>query len=465
MDKKQEGQQATLAADLAAREKMLDNRTVWINAHDAAVAKRDSAISDREELVRLKEAELEARREADTARAERERLLVQIREVNQKLVLASLRAHELAEDAIAARAAADENAERFRSLVQTSSALVWRATADGRIEVDRDAWRKLTGAYPVEEEWGWLEAVHPLERARVRNAWEEAVATAKPYARQHRIRSRKGGYTWVNARAVPILKSGAVHEWIGMMSDVTDRLRVEEARDQFIAILGHDLRNPLASIVAGVEILRGIPEPFAKTVARVARSAHRIDSIIRDLLDFALGRLGGGIPITPRRCDMRLICSDVVEETKQANPLRDLRFEGVGDLRGEWDPDRIEQVLSNLVGNAVMHGEGPITVTSHREQERVVTGVHNQGPPIPDVLVPTLFEPFTRAEQDIPGYHRRHEGLGLGLYIASEIVHAHAGTLTVSSLAGEGTTFTFTLPTSVPRRARTTTGEEPIVRA
>src|SRR5690242_12480067 len=137
MDKKQEGQQATLAADLAARERMLDNRATWIEAHDAAIAQRDSAISDREELVRLREAELEARREADTARSERERLLVQIREVNQKLVLASLRAHELAEDAIAARAAADDNAERFRSLVQTSSALVWRATADGRIDVDR----------------------------------------------------------------------------------------------------------------------------------------------------------------------------------------------------------------------------------------------------------------------------------------------------------------------------------------
>ena len=267
------------------------------------------------------------------------------------------------------------------------------------------------------------------------------------------------------ARAVPILRSGAVREWIGMMSDVSDRVRVEEAREQFIGILGHDLRNPLASIVAGVEILHGLPEPFAKTVARVARSAHRIDTIIRDLLDFALGRLGGGIPVAPRPCDMRLICNDAVEEMKQAHPMRELRFEGVGDLRGEWDPDRIEQVLSNLVGNAVMHGEDPITVTSHREEDRVVTSVHNQGPPIPDALIPTLFEPFTRAEQDVQDQHGKHEGLGLGLYIASEIVRAHAGTLTVSSLAGEGTTFTFALPLSIPRRARTTTGEEPIVRS
>src|SRR5687767_11855482 len=180
--------------DLAAREKMLENRALWMKAKDHAAEQRDSAIADREELVRLREAELEGRREADAARAERERLLVQIREVNQKLVLASLQSQELADDANAARAAAEDNAERFRALVLTSSALVWRATPDGRMDLDRDAWRRFTGAYPTEDPWGWLEAVHPLEQDRVIETWSESVRTAKPYACQHRIRSRKGGY-------------------------------------------------------------------------------------------------------------------------------------------------------------------------------------------------------------------------------------------------------------------------------
>ena len=379
---------------------MLNNRVVWANAHDSAAAKRDSAIAEREEIVRLREAELEARREADTARAERERLLVQIREVNEKLVLASLNAQELADAANAARVAADDNAERFKSLVLTSSALVWRATPNGRLDVDREAWRKLTGgSWP--DDGGWLEAVHPLDREHVRDAWSEAVATAKPYACQHRIRSRNGGYVWVMARAVPIMRSGTVREWIGRMSDVSDRVRVEEARDQFIGILGHDLRNPLASIVAGIDLLRDLPEPFAQTVVRVARSAHRIESIIHDLLDFARGRLGGGIPIVPRPCDMRLICDEVVDEMKHAYPTRSIRFEGTGDLRADWDPDRIEQVISNLVGNAIKHGADPITLTSRPESDHVVTAVHNQGPPIPDAVIPTLFEPFTRAEQEL----------------------------------------------------------------
>jgi signal transduction histidine kinase len=256
------------------------------------------------------------------------------------------------------------------------------------------------------------------------------------------------------------MRSGTVREWIGMMSDVSDRVRIEEARDRFIGILGHDLRNPLASIVAGIELLRGLPEPLAGTVVRVARSAHRIESIIRDLLDFARGRLGGGIPVAPRPCDMRLICNEVVEEMTQAYPTRSIRFEGTGDLRVEWDADRIEQVISNLLGNAIKHGADPVTLTSRAEADHVVTAIHNQGPPIPDAVIPTLFEPFTQAEQQLDG---GRDGLGLGLYIASEIVRAHAGTLIVSSSPQAGTIFTFMLPRIVPRRARTTTGGEPVV--
>ncbi len=461
MDKEREDDEEVPQGDLAAREKMLDNRTVWMKAAALAAAKRDSAIAYREEIVRLREAELEARQEAEAARAERERLLVAIREVNQQLVMASLQAQGAADDANTARSAADDNAERFRSLVLTSSALVWRATASGRIEVDQDAWSRFTGAHAPPTEWGWLDAIHPLDQDRVRQAWNEAVATARPYRCQHRIRKRKGGYAWMMARAVPIVRSGVVREWIGMLSDISDRVRVEEARDQFIGILGHDLRNPLASIVTGTEILRMLPEPHAHIVERVARSAHRIEVMVRDLLDFARGRLGGGIPIAPRRCDLRMICDEVVEEIKQVHLTRAIHFEGSGDLHGVWDPDRVEQVISNLVGNAVAHGADPIIVTSRAERDHVVTAVHNRGPAIADVLIPTLFEPFTRATQSSEDKHDRGEGLGLGLYIANEIVRAHGGTIDVSSVEDD-TTFTFTLPRTVPR-ARATTGEEPIV--
>ena len=149
------------------------------------------------------------------------------------------------------------------------------------------------------------------------------------------------------------------------------------------------------------------------------------------------------------------MCDAVVEEMQQAHPDRAIRFEGAGDLRGEWDPDRVEQVVSNLVGNAITHGIGPVRVTGRDDGDVVVTTVHNQGPAIPAAAIPILFEPFTRpaAEAD----DTTSQGLGLGLYIASEIVHAHGAAISVASREGEGTTFTIRWPRRVPGRPRPTT--------
>ncbi len=384
------------------------------------------------------------------ARAERDRLLGQIREVNEKLVVAIVEAQQLADEANAARIAADHNEERFRSLVQTSSALVWRATSDGLVQVDPDTWRKFTGVAPGSDAWSWLEAVHLDDRDRVRATWTEAVTTASAYTCQHRIRSGGGGYAWVVGHAVPVPSTGAVREWIGMMTDISDRVRVEQAREQFIGILGHDLRNPLAAILMGAEILGELPEPHQSVVARLVRSGHRIEAMIRDLLDFARGRLAGGIPVVPRPCDLVTVCNEVIEEMKQAHPDRAILFEVAGDLRGEWDPDRIEQVISNLVGNAVAHGTGPVCVTARDEGDDIVTTVHNQGPAIPAAVLPILFEPFTRPASPADG--GASKGLGLGLYIANEIVHAHGGTLSVVSRDDEGTTFTIRWPRRAPHR-------------
>jgi PAS domain S-box-containing protein len=388
-------------------------------------------------------------RAAGDAITERERLLVQVRDANEQLVIATVRAHELADEANAARVAAEHNEERFRSLVMTSSAMIWQATADGRVQVDLERWRKLTGTEVAEEEWGWLEAVHPADQDRVREAWTAAVAEARPYECQHRLRRREGGYAWVLARAVPVPASRPVREWIGMLTDISDRVRIEEARERFIGILGHDLGNPLAAIMMGAQLLGNLPDPYAKAARAITSSAHRMEAMIRDLLDFARGRLGGGIPIARTKCDLRPLCEKVVQEMKQAYPARMLKFTGIGDLRGEWDPDRVEQVLSNLIGNAIKHGSDPIFVTGHEKGDHVVTTVHNQGPVIPAAAIPTLFEPFTTAH-GVDGAQAGHKGLGLGLYIVSEIVHAHGGTISVSSVEGKGTTFTILWPRRTP---------------
>ena len=292
----------------------------------------------------------------------------------------------------------------------------------------------------------------------MREAWTGAVAAGTPFTCELRIQRSKGGYAWVLARAAPVPMLGPVREWIGMLTDISDRVRVEEARERFIGILGHDLRNPLNAISMGVELLGTLPAPHSQIVAVVARSAHRMELMIRDVLDFARGRLSDGIPVVPSPIDLHHVCEEIVAEMAQAHPARTFSFEAAGDLRGEWDPDRVEQVLSNLVGNAVTHGEGAVRVTGSDAGDDVVMTVHNQGATIPAAMISTLFDPFIRAAQDVSGAHGASDGLGLGLYIASEIVHAHGGTISVSSVQGDGTTFAIRWPRKVPLRgARATT--------
>ncbi len=345
------------------------------------------------------------------------------------------------------------NEDRFRTLVMTSSALVWKATAEGH--VDHESWRQYSHVDAGGDEWGWLGAVHPADQDRVREAWTGSVAAASPYTCQHRIRRREGGYASVLARAAPIPTSGPVREWIGMLTDISDRVRVDEARERFIGILGHDLRNPLNAIMMGVELLADLPAPHCTVVATVARSAHRMEAMIRDVLDFARGRLGDGIPVAPSQVDLYCVCNEIVAEMTLAYPARTFSFEAAGDLRGHWDPDRVEQVLSNLVGNAVTHGEGAIHVTGSDAGDDVLMTVHNQGAAIPAAMIATLFDPFSRGAQDVSDKHGGADGLGLGLYIASEIVHAHGGTISVSSVQGDGTTFAIRWPRKLtPRGAR-----------
>jgi phosphoserine phosphatase RsbU/P len=356
-------------------------------------------------------------------RAELRRIELQMREANEHLVVQSVRAEQLAERAHAIQEARNASEERFRTLVTTSSALVWQANADGRVCVDPEAWRKLTGLD---------------DRERVHEAWTTAVATGSPYHCQHRMLRKEGGYAWVMAHAARIPSSGVVREWIGMLTDVSDRVRVEEARERFIGILGHDLRNPLNAIMMGVELLDELPPAQTKVVKSIARSAHRMEAMIRDLLDFARGRLAGGIPILPRSCNLGEVCRHVVDELKLAYPMRDIAFAATGVLDGNWDPDRVEQVVSNLLGNAVTHGDGQIHVSARDEGHRVLLTIHNRGLPIPKAALATLFDPFVTG--------RDSRSLGLGLYIASEIVHAHHGSIEVSSEAGAGTTFDVAWP-------------------
>jgi signal transduction histidine kinase len=227
---------------------------------------------------------------------------------------------------------------------------------------------------------------------------------------------------------------------------LAERQRTAEFQERFIAILGHDLRGPLSSIVMGLQILGTMPAaPQAGTVLdRLGRSASRMTRMIEQLLDVARSRRGGGIPVRPAPANLGKIVRDVVDEARSAHPDRPLVVTTAGDLEGVWDPDRLGQVVSNLVENALRHGAADVEVrvTVEGDAHAVALSVHNGGSPVPAGLAPVLFDPFRRGDGDAA----RSSGLGLGLYIAREIAVAHGGTIDFASSEAEGTTFTLRLP-------------------
>ena len=226
--------------------------------------------------------------------------------------------------------------------------------------------------------------------------------------------------------------------------------RVEESRELFLATLGHDLRNPLNAIVVSSALLARsgqLDEENTHVALQMSNFANVMTRMIHDLLDFTRTRLGGGMPISATRLDLQNLCRDVVDEFRAAYPDQTLRFESFGDTSGEWDAARLRQVVSNLVANAIEHGgeTSPVDVFARDEGSDVVVTVKNQGLPISSSTLPTLFDPFVRAPQ-VSSKHRASGGIGLGLYIAREIVIAHGGTIAVDSSETAGTAFTVRIP-------------------
>jgi signal transduction histidine kinase len=229
-------------------------------------------------------------------------------------------------------------------------------------------------------------------------------------------------------------------------------------RDRVMGVLGHELRNPLSAIAALARVTMSrddLPGDVRERLAQMDRAAQRSLAMIKSLLDFSEGRWRGALPTRPILADTGEIAGRVIDELRAANPDRVIALDVRGPTRFELDPARMEQVLSNLIGNAIMHGapDTPIEVSIDVRAEEALLAVKNRGPVIPLERVASLFEPFTRGSADadaaagqVDGENDRPRGLGLGLYIVQEIVDAHGGTISVDSSRERGTTFLIRLP-------------------
>jgi signal transduction histidine kinase len=233
--------------------------------------------------------------------------------------------------------------------------------------------------------------------------------------------------------------------------------RIDESRQMFLAILSHDLRNPLNTIrMAAHVVSRQNQNPAtADAISVITRNTDAMTQLIGDLIDFSSSALGRGMPLNRGPVDLEALCREVLGSFHALHPARELRLHLEGEVNGVWDAARIRQVISNLIGNAIQHGspEAPIDLSvapaGSGPGGAVAISVHNEGAPIPPDLLPTIFDPLRRYATRESAAERSPGSIGLGLYIVREIVAAKGGTVEVTSTE-KGTTFTVRIPRVLP---------------
>ncbi|WP_242342999.1 sensor histidine kinase [Anaeromyxobacter terrae] len=313
--------------------------------------------------------------------------------------------------------------------------------------------------YPAAEMLGRTNAelIPPGEAARMDALDRVVLRTGERVQEELQVSDRRGGVHHMLVSEEPLRDaSGAIVGITGAAKDITDQQRAQEQlaralvfREQMMGVLGHDLRNPLGAVRALVSLLlrrEDLAKNVRESLEEIDRAGARMLELIGTLLDFTHSRFKGGMPIAPVRTDLHALCRGVVSELLAAEPGRTIELDLEGDGHGTWDPGRMAQVVSNLVANALEHGarHGSVRLSVGGDEEEVILQVLNQGPTIPPELMAVLFEPFCRGPARREGAHAR--GLGLGLYIVSQIVTAHGGAVGVESSSERGTTFTVRIP-------------------
>ncbi len=354
---------------------------------------------------------------------------------------------------------------RYRLATLAISDTIWDWDLDSGSVLWSENILRATGHTPAEVEpafnW-WIERVHPEDRERVWQGLRAALDSGEAHwTDEYRFRRADSSYMFVTDRGYVVRDArGRAVRMVGALQDVTEhKLSEQEARrradfeQHLIGIVSHDLRNPLNAISMATMLLlkqEGLSEPQRRSLHRIFSSAQRATRMLSDLLDFTQARLGGAIPVTPRPLDLHELARHVMEEIQLAHPHQHVVLEQSGDGRGEWDGDRLAQLLTNLVNNALTYGKEhcAVRVRTLGKPDAVLLSVHNAGEPIPGELMPQLFQPLRRG--DGKGSRGCHS-IGLGLFIVKHIVDAHGGSIHVDSNAENGTTFTVSLPRHPPQ--------------
>ena len=351
-------------------------------------------------------------------------------------------------DEVNAKFQLNESEANLKLLADNMSQLAWMTDENGYIFWYNKRWYDYTGASFEEMKGsGWKKVHHPDEVERVAVKFENDLRRGVIWEDTFPLRKADGEYRWFLSRAVPLTSEGKIVRWIGTNTDITEELKLAQQKDDFISIASHELKTPVASLKASMQLMHRIRNDsssplFPKLIDQSNRSIEKVASLIEDLLNVDRMKEGQLRLSKSTFCISDLInsCSDHVRMAKK----HELLIEGDTALRIFADEHRIEKVVVNFVNNAVKYGpqSGRIIIRISKVNGQAKISVKDFGAEIPQDQIPHLFDRYWRADHS----GVQNSGLGLGLYICSEIVKRHGGQIGVDSVPGDGNVFWFTIP-------------------
>jgi PAS domain S-box-containing protein len=370
----------------------------------------------------------------------------------------ALRAAERRERELELLAIRTASEQRYRNLAEAIPQIVWTAAADGAVTYFSRRWHEYTGQTAGEASgWGWMSAVAPQDAEQCAHGWREGLTTQRVFELECRVRRRDGELGWHLCRAVPELgDNGGIVGWLGTFTDCDDLKRAFDAaqeavhaRDEFLSIASHELRTPLTTLQLRLQSLKHDlaaadgSDPLRRKIDSSLRQGSRLMALVDSLFD--LSRITyGQLTLQCEPFDLVETAHDLVERLAETATMAGatLVLHAQGSIHGVWDRLRIEQIVQNLVTNAIKYAPAaPVELSVGTRGATATITVRDHGPGIGDGDLERIFGPFERGVSI-----RNYGGLGLGLYIARQYAVAHGGTISVTSTPGEGATFTVELP-------------------
>jgi PAS domain S-box-containing protein len=349
---------------------------------------------------------------------------------------------------LVARKHAEDEKRTFQSLADLVPEMIWTADAQGRIDYVNERFNHYFRLRNRKVDIGSiLSRIHADDKALFTTTWTRHIRTGETLHTELRLEDAPGNYKWHLVKAVAYMEDGIAAKWFGSCTDIDQQIRALHQKDEFISIASHELKTPLTSLSATVQLLDRMKDGpmtpmVGKLIGQASRALNKMNRLVADLLNSSRLR-EGQLALQIAAFDLSEIVAEAVKQLQHETAIP-LNVSTEGPVIVKADNVRIEQVIANFINNAVKYAPGSrtICVTVTRSENAARVTVTDQGPGIPALKLPHIFDRYYRVDDSGAQY----SGLGLGLYICAEIIHRHGGQIGADSEPGEGCSFWFTLP-------------------